>query len=454
MSVNHKKSATIKHMTEGNPLHLILFFAIPLMAGNMFQQLYTVTDTAIIGRALGVEALAALGTVEWFSWMSLGMIQGISQGFSILVSQNFGASQYKELRKTVGNACVLAALSSIILLLIMEAMVNPMFVIMHAPTEVIPIAGLYLRIMFCGIPIVMAYNMVSSFLRALGDSKSPLYAMIVASIVNIGLDSLFVLVFHWGVAGAAVATLIAQLVATFFCLVKIKNIQILHINREDLQLNKDLDSRLFRLASPMAFQNLVIAVGGMIVQSVVNHYGVIFIAGYTATNRLYGLLEIAAISYGFAMTTYTGQNMGAGNKNRISEGIRAGLLIGLLTSLVIAILMFVLGQQILGCFIDVGTTDGNAAMVIAYGYLKIMAIFLPVLYILHIVRSCIQGMGNTVIPMLSGVSEFIMRTGSALLMPILMGEWGILYAEIIAWIGADLILVPGYFVERKKLDCN
>lgn len=451
IAVYKRKNAGVKSMTQGSPVKLLLLFALPLMAGNVFQQLYTVMDTAIVGRALGVQALAALGTVEWMNWMVLGVIQGITQGFSILIAQKFGAEEYGEMRKAVGNACVLAAGCAVVLLLLAQLLTGPAFVIVRAPEEIIPIAGIYLRIIFCGVPVVMTYNMASAVLRALGDSKTPLYAMIAASVTNIALDLLFVLVFGWGVAGAAIATVLAQLLSAVYCIRIIRRIELLKMSREDFRPESEICRRMSVLAAPMAFQNAVIAVGGMIVQIVVNGFGVVFIAGYTATSKLYGMLEVAATSYGYAMTTYAGQNMGAGDKRRISQGIRAGLVISMVTSVIITVMMFVFGRWILGCFIAADAESGELALDVAFRFLKIMSAFLPVLYVLHITRSCIQGMGNTVIPMMSGIAEFVMRTGASLVMPMLLGENGILFAEVIAWLGADLILIPGYFWEKREI---
>ena len=201
----------------------------------------------------------------------------------------------------------------------------------------------------------------------------------------------------------------------------------------------------------MAFQNTVIAIGGMITQTIVNGFDVPFIAGFTATNKLYGVLEVAATSYGYAMTTYTGQNLGAGKLRRISEGIRAGLVIALITSVVIAAAMLAFGQWMLAWFLPEDTGETVRALAVGYRYLAIMAICLPVLYVLHLTRSCIQGMGNTVLPMVSGLAEFVMRTGAALLLPALLGEDGILYAEILAWAGADVILIPSYFWVMRNI---
>ena len=313
---------------------------------------------------------------------------------------------------------------------------------------------LYLRIMFGGVPIVMAYNLFAGMIRSLGDSKTPLYAMIVASCINISLDLLFVLVFHWGIAGAAVATLIAQVFAAGYCLWHLRKIPILNMQREDFRLDWSQAGQLLQLGFPMAFQNAIISVGGMIVQSVVNGFGMIFIAGFTATNKLYGILEIAATSYGYAMISYVGQNLGARKIERIRAGQRAAIGLAMATSCIIAAVMIGFGRWIVGCFISGTPQEVEAATQVAYRYLVIMSGCLPVLYVLHVTRSCVQGMGNTVLPMLSGVSEFVMRTGAALLLPMAMGQAGIFYAEVLAWAGADLILVPSYFVVSKRCRKN
>lgn len=443
-------ASNIKNMTEGKPLKLIFSFALPLMIGNVFQQLYTVVDTMVVGQVLGVRALAALGASDWLNWMMLGIIQGFAQGFSILMAQEFGAGNIQRLKKVVGNAVVLSVISAVFLLILGELTVLPVLQLLQTPADIIDKSMLYLRIMFAGIPIVMAYNLLASILRALGDGKTPLHAMIVAAVINIALDLVFVMLFGWGIAGAAIATLIAQLSSGIYCYVHIRKIEILILCREDYALDRKLDKKLIFLGLPMAFQNAIISVGGMIVQSVVNEFGVIFIAGFTATNKLYGVLEVAATSYGYAMITYVGQNLGAGYIERIRKGMRAALGIALLTSAVIAAGMLIFGHQILGCFISGEPEEVELTMSIAYHYLAIMSVFLPVLYILHVVRSALQGMGDTVLPMASGVAEFVMRTGTAMLLPMLIGEEGIFYAEILAWVGADVILVSSYFWCMRK----
>ena len=433
-------TSRIKNMTEGRPASLIFTFALPLMAGNVFQQLYTVIDTMVVGKALGVNALAALGAADWLNWMMLGIIQGFTQGFAILMAQKFGAGKHGELRRVIGNSAVLSLLSALILLGIGQLLARPILVLLQTPEEILGNALLYLRIMFWGIPIVMSYNLLACVLRSLGDGQTPLHAMIVAALTNIALDLLFVLVFHLGIGGAAAATLIAQLISSLFCLYHIRKIQILTFVRSDFALRDGLPLSLLLLGFPMAFQNAIIAIGGMIVQFVVNGFGVLFIAGFTATNKLYGILEIAATSYGYAMITYVGQNLGASKTDRIRKGMRS------------AVFMLLAGRMILGCFISGTPEEFEQTLKIAYFYLVIMSLFLPVLYILHVTRSAIQGMGNTVLPMVSGVAEFVMRAVTAILLPLAAGETGIFFAEIMAWAGATVILVISYFVVVKKTE--
>ncbi len=438
--------ARTRQMTKGQPASLIFTFALPLMIGNVFQQLYTVVDTMVVGKALGVHALAALGAADWMNWMMLGIIQGLTQGFGILMAQHFGAGRAEELRQSVGSSVLLSLLSSAALLCLGQAIARPVLFVLQTPADIMENSLLYLRIMYLGIPVVMAYNLSASVLRSLGDGKTPLYAMIVAAAVNIALDLLFVLGFGLGIGGAAAATLIAQMISCIFCFYHIRKIDLLKMSRSDFCLQKGLSLHLLFLGAPMAFQNAIISIGGMIVQSVVNGFGVIFIAGFTATNKLYGVLEVAATSYGYAMVTYTGQNLGAGQIRRIRQGMRAALLIALGTSALIAVCMLLGGKFILGCFISGTPEEFEQTLQIAYFYLAVMSFCLPVLYILHVTRSVIQGMGNTVLPMASGIAEFFMRALTAVFLPRLIGENGIFYAEIMAWTGAVVILVVSYFI--------
>ena len=443
--------AKIRDMTSGRPLPLIVSFALPLMVGNIFQQLYTVVDTMVVGKALGVDALAALGATDWLYWMWLGMIQGVTQGFGILMAREFGAKQFESLRSVVGGSVTLSAFAGLLLIILGQGVVQPLLGLLKTPAEIMPWSLLYLRIMFLGIPIVVAYNLLATILRSLGDGQTPLQAMIVAAISNILLDLLFVLIFHWGIAGAAIATLIAQGISSGYCLIKIRKIEFMTLHKMHFVLKPAMAGRLLALGFPMAAQNAIIAIGGMIIQSVVNGYSVAFIGGFTASNKLYGVLEIAATSYGYAMITYMGQNLGARKLDRLKTGMRWAVIVAMGTSALIAAVMLRFGQMIIGAFISGAPSEVMEATKTGYTYLSIMSICLPLLYALHVTRSAVQGMGDTVLPMVSGIAEFAMRTGGVLLLPALMGENGIFVAEVLAWFGADLILVPSYFITFKRI---
>lgn len=444
-------AAHTQNMTEGKPLKLIFSFAIPLMLGNIFQQLYTVMDTLIVGRSLGVDALAALGATDWLVWLVLGIITGFTQGFSILMAQDYGAGQTAHLKKGIAHSILLSVFWSVVLLIASLFASKPILRLLRTPEEILPISSAYMTVLFIGIPVIMMYNLLSSILRALGDGRTPLKAMIIASLVNIALDLIFILTFHMGVAGAALGTVCAQLTASLICLRALLKTEFFRLKKSDFIPDATLIGRLMYLGVPVAFQNIVIAVGGMVVQFVVNKFGVLFIAGFTATNKLYGILEMAAISYGFAMTTYTGQNLGAGQYRRIKKGVHTAVLAGVITSAVISVCMLLFGRTIVSAFIT-GTPEEIAQTCeIAYHYLAIMSIFLSTLYLLHIYRSALQGMGDTVMPMLSGFAEFSMRVGAALILPLFFGENGIFYAEILAWMGADLILITSYYYKLHRL---
>lgn len=430
-----------RRMTEGNPAKLIFLFSIPLMLGNMFQQLYTIVDTLIVSRAVGVNALAALGVADWYNYLMLSIIQAAAQGFCILLAQDFGARNDTHLKKTLAHAIRLSVILTIILTILAQLSLHSVLALLRTPEAIRPMAALYLGIIFAGIPAQMLFNFTASMLRALGDSKSPLYAMIIASALNVGLDLLFVMVFHYGIAGAAVATILSQLVSGLICLQICRKNNYLKLSHTDFGREEGLNAKLLRLGYPMMLQNIMISVGGMIVEYVVNGLGVSFVAGFTATNKLYGALEMAAVAYGFAMVTYIGQNYGAGQTQRIYKGFWSGLVIALVTGAVIGAFMILLGHHITGAFLAADTPEAVAARAIAYRYLLIIGGTLPILYLLYVTRSTLQGLGDTFMPMISGIAEFIMRTFMALVMTGIIGGIAVMYGEVVAWVGADLVLI-------------
>lgn len=439
-----------KDMTTGSPAGLILRFALPLMLGNVFQQFYTFVDTMVVGQALGVKALAALGAAEWLTFLMFGLVQGLVQGFSLVMARQFGAGDDKGLKKAVAGAVWLSLGAAVLFTALGQLMLRPVLLLLRTPTEIIDLTLIYLRILYASLPVAFAYNLLAALLRALGNSKTPLQAMTLSSFCNIALDLLFVFGFGWGIQGAAAATVLAQLLAACFCFVKLRGSGLFSLGNKEYYPDRDVIKEQLKLGLPMGLQNMITAMGGLIVQSVINGFGVLFIAGYTAANKLYGLLEIAASSYGYAMSTYSGQNMGAARYDRIGKGLRAANLIGAATALLMSAIMVFFGKPVLGCFLTGDSVTVEGAMRIGYHFLLVLALFFPFLYILYVTRSCIQGMENSLLPMISSIVQLVMRTGCALLLPALIGESGVFYGEVCAWLGADLLLAFSYFYCMKK----
>ncbi len=441
----------VNDMTKGRPAGLILRFALPLMIGNIFQQLYTTVDAIVVGKGVGVEALAALGSAEWPNWLVTGLVIGFTQGFSVRISQRFGAEDWKGLRKMTAMSVWLALGIAIAATAVSLACSRPILLALKTDPAVLEQALSYLRVLFAGIPVIMGYNVLSSILRALGDSRTPLAAMVLAASINIVLDLVFVMVFHWGVVGAAAATVFAQFCSCVFCFLAIRRISCLKMSREDWRLDWSAVWDLVRLGSPTAFQNGVIGIGGLAVQYVINGYGFLFVAGFTATNKVYGILEIAASSFGYSMSTFAGQNLGAGQVSRIRSGVRIGALMSVATAAIIAALMLLFGRFILSLFISGDPAQTEEVLGIAYHYLAYMCVTLPLLYLLWIYRSALMGLGDTFFPMVSGIAELAMRMAMVLFMPHVIGMEAIYMAEPAAWIGALAILSSVYYWRQGRL---
>lgn len=444
-------SANVKDMTSGSPIKLLINFALPLMFGNIFQQLYTIVDTVVVGKGLGVNALAALGAVDWFNWMVIGVATGFTQGFSILIAQYFGARRFDNLRKTMAASAILSGVIAVVTLIASQLAARPMLLLLNTPEYIMDDALSYVRVAFSGIIVVMAYNLLAAALRALGDSKTPLIAMMIAAVINVVLDVIFVIGLGLGVASAAAATVIAQAFSAFYCFNAIRKLSILKLKGDDWQCDWPLFGRLFKLGLPIALQNILIAVGGLVIQSVINQYGLHFVAGFTAANKLYGLLELAGIAFGFAISTYASQNIGAKKYSRIPKGVHASLLISAVTSSVISAIVLIFGRQILSMFISGSGRETGMAMEVAVNYLNVMGVTLFILYLIHVYRNVMQGLGDTLIPMLSGIMELIMRVAVVLMLPPLFGEASLYFAELAAWIGADVLLIAAYILRMRRL---
>lgn len=445
-----KSNNNVKDMTIGSPFKLILSFSAPLIAGNIFQQLYTIVDTMVVGKKLGVTALAALGTIDTIYWVTNGVVLGITQGCGIVISQTFGKKDNEKLNYVIGNSISLSAIMSVILLTLIQILIVPALLFLKLDASIMPLSELYLRILIGGIPIVIAYNICAVILRSVGDSQSPLRAMIISTIMNVCLDILFVCVFEFGIAGAAIATLISQFFSAFYCVRKILSLDIISLKKDCFKPSGKLISQLIKLGTPLALQNVIISFGGMVLQSIIDGFGVLVIAASTATNKLYGILECAASAYGFAMTTYVGQNYGAGKIDRVRKGVTVANIISVISCIIIASITIGFGKIFLGLFIS-GTPEEEATTLrYAYIFLCTMSVTLPILYIIYIYRSVMQGLGHTVIPMITGFVELAIRLVAAWILPMKFGPESLFCAHVLAWVGSDILLIPGYYYCIKK----
>lgn len=439
-------------MTCGNPGKKIFLFAFPLIMGNIFQQLYTFFDTIIVGKMIGLDALAAVGTTEWLSFLMFGMVQGTTQGFSVYIAQKFGAADYKLVRRGVSNSFYLSIMGAIIFVVLGQMMLAPLLELLRTPDEIMNMSKCYLSVLYYGVPVSFLYNLVAAILRALGNSKTPLKAITVSSIFNIILDYVFVKFFNAGVLGVALATVFAQAVAALICICKLKGYAVLNLEREDRVFRIEICKEQLRLGVPMGIQNIITSIGGLVVQSVVNSFGVIFIAAYTAATKLYGLLEIAASSYSYAVSTYVGQNFGARKIERVHSGLKASSMIGIVSALIMSVIMLFGGKSILNLFIGGNVENTEKAIEIGCQYLKILATFFPLLYLLYIWRACIQGLGNTILPMISSFMQLLMRVFCALVLTQYIGQQGVFWGEIFAWLTADVFLLICYIRIMKTID--
>ena len=437
--------ARTRDMTTGSPTRHLILFTLPIMAGNIFQQLYSLVDSFVVGQ-VSVDALTAVASAGWLDWLILSIAMGLSQGFSIQVAQSFGAGNRAELRRALGQSILISVVTVAALMVIALTCLWPMLVLLDMPAQTIHMTESYLRILFIGMPVVMGYNLLAGFLRSVGNSVIPLVAMVAASIANIVLDLLFVLSFGWGVEGAAIATLCGQGLSLVICLVEVLRTQSLHIGRRDLNYDRRMCARLMRLGLPIAFQNLIISVGGLVLQRVVNGFRYAFVAGFNAAGRLGGLMQLAGGSLSSAVGTFAGQNLGAGRLDRVKQGMRRAAQLCVAMGVIVAVLMIIFGEALLGLFVtDVDPVKVEQTMEVAYLYLVVMSVGLPMLYLLFAYRTTLQGIGDTFIPMISGVVELAMRILCSVALPLVMGEWGIYVSEIAAWVGAAVLLMWGYY---------
>lgn len=438
-------------MTTGNPVKLILRFAFPLILANLGQQLYMIVDAAIVGRGVGVKALASVGAADWIYWLILWTVIGFSQGFSVFVSKSFGEKNYAEMNKNIAMSSVLCVFLGILLTFAGLVVAPKLLNVLDTPQDIVGGARVYLTTMLSGTLIVTAYNMASSILRALGDGRSPLIAMGIAALLNVGLDLLFVFVFGWGIFGAALASVLAQLFSFLYCAFRIVKVDCIHLSKSAFELDFPLMKKLLVFGIPMAFQYIVIALGGIILQSTVNLQGSIFVAGFTAVNKLYGLLESTAISLGIAFSTFFAQNFGAENYKRVRNGLNTGIVMLVGASAIVTFIVLLFTEPLLKIFLDTTTPEGPEALKIGIKYLLVITIPLSVLYLLHLYKNALQSLGIASWSVVSGFGEFFMRVVMSKIVVLYLGTEVLFYVEPFAWLGGLVFVFVPYYILRNKI---
>lgn len=439
-----------KDMTKGNPMKLILGFSVPLLFGLLFQQFYSMVDTIIVGHYLGVDALASVGATGSINFLVIGFCMGICSGFAIPIAQEFGAGNERNLRKYVGNSVRLAVIFAVVLTIVVVLFCRPILRIMQTPENIIEGSYRYIVIIFLGIPVTFLYNMTSSIIRSLGDSRTPVIFLTMAAMLNILLDLLCIIVFHMGVAGAAVATVFSQAAAGMCCLIFMrKKFSILQMSKEDWIRDRDFSAKLCGMGLPMGLQYSITAIGSVVLQSAVNGIGSDAVAAVTAGSKLSMFMACAYDAMGSTMATYGGQNVGAGRLDRISEGLKSCVLLGAVYSMAALAVILFFGRNMLLLFLDSGET---AILDNAEWFITMNVFFYFPLALVNIIRFLIQGMGYSKLAVFAGMFEMIGRGIAGFVLVPHFGFVAVGFANPLAWIFADAFLIRTYIYARKDME--
>lgn len=442
------KSAT-KDMTAGAPLKLILQFFVPMFFGMLFQQFYNMMDTIIVGKALGVNALAAVGATGSINFMIIGFCMGVCSGFAIPVAQRFGAGDYHALRKYVANSVWLSAIFAGVMTVVVCVLCRQILLWMRTPQDIFDGAYSYIFVIFVGIPITYLYNLLSGIIRSLGDSRSPLIFLVFSSLLNIALDLLLILSFHLGVAGAAYATVISQAVSGVLCLIYMrKKFEVLKMTKEEWRMERGYMLHLCNMGIPMGLQYSITAIGSVILQTAVNTLGSTAVASVTAGSKVGMFFACPFDAMGATMTTYAGQNVGAGKVDRVGRGMKACCIIGAVYSAAAFVVLYFFGEQVSLLFVDAAEQE---ILHNSWLFLTINAAFYLLLALVNIVRFTIQGMGFSYLAILAGVCEMAARSVIGIFFVPLIGYKAACFASPMAWLCADLFLIPAFMYASKTL---
>ena len=435
-------------MTVGNPTKLIVKFAIPLLIGNLFQQLYNLSDIIIVGHLLGINALAAVGATAPVFFVFLLVAFGFTGGLTVITAQRFGAKDYQGMRSSVTHSLMAAVALSLFIALMLMVFLRPLLKLMNVPQEIMEDAYTFMFILSGGMIMIVFFNLLSGFIRAVGDSKTPLYFLMFSSILNIALNLVLIYYFKMGVEGSATGTVIAVSISVICCLWFIsKKIPILHLSKADWKFNPKFMKEHLDVAVPMAIQFAVLSLGMLILQSVCNSFGPEIIAALTAAIRVEQVATQPLMALGLAMATYSAQNWGAGKLHRIREGVRYSAMMALSFSIALALSVRFVGEEMIGLFIE----SGNDNVVrIACEYLDISTLFYFFLGMIFVFRNTLQGIGRAGIPLAAGFAELFMRSFAAIWLAQVIGYKGLFYAGPIAWLGAGLVVTIGYWLTIRR----
>jgi putative MATE family efflux protein len=435
----------VKDFTSGKEGPLILRFALPMVIGNVFQQLYNIVDSLVVGNFLGKDALAAVGASFPVIFALISLIIGIATGATIIIAQYFGAKDYEKVKRAIDTMYIFTFLASIIVSLAGIYFVEDIFRLLQLPEEIMPQAKSYLTVYMAGMIVFFGFNGTSAILRGLGDSKTPLYFLVVSSLVNIALDLLFILVFGWGVIGVALATVIAQGGAFVTAIIYLnKTHRIIHFSFTGWVFDKDIFYNSIRIGLPSGFQHTFVAVGMMALMGIVNTFGTNVIAAYSVAQRIDSLAAMFAMNFGQALTSFTGQNIGANKLERVKKGLRSTMVMGSFISLAVTIIVLFFGKQIMGFF----TPD---ELVVRSGarYLNIVSPFYITFTAMFVIGGVMRGAGDTIIPMFMTLfSLWVVRIPLALILSASMGETGIWWAIPIGWL-SGMVLSYLYYMTGK-----
>ena len=438
-----------KDMTNGSPMKLILGFSIPLLFGYLFQQFYNLVDTLIVGRFLGVDALAAVGSTGSLNFLIIGFCMGVCNGFAIPLAHKFGAGDYRGLRAFMVNAIYLSAIFAVVMTAVTVVFCRPILELMRTPDNIIDGAYLYIVIIFAGIPATYLYNLISAIIRSMGDSKTPVVFLVISSVMNIALDLVFIINLHLGVAGASLATVISQAVSGIGCLIySWKKFEILHMHHEETRISGRHIYILCKMGVPMGLQYSITAIGSVVIQTAINSLGSIAVASVTAGQKIGMFFCCPFDALGGTMATYAGQNAGAGKVDRIRQGVRSATLIGGIYSIAACIVLTVFGGVIPLLFVDASET---VVIHQAHQFLTFNSLFYIPLTIVNVWRFTIQGMGYSLLAILAGVCEMIARAMVGFLLVPIFGYIIICFASPLAWLLADAFLIPAFFYCQKHL---